>query len=161
MDMVKLMGSNFQKQRPIGYLIHEVARLMRRRFEDEAREHGLTLPQWRALAVIDSEEMITQVALASRIDADPMTVSGILDRLEKRSLIERYQHPNDSRAKLSRLTPAGIELMTMARHVGQTLYDASLDGLDEPERQALISSLSRMRDNLNNSDQMAEQQEAV
>jgi DNA-binding MarR family transcriptional regulator len=105
--------------------------------------------------------MITQVALASHIDADPMTVSGILDRLEKRGLLERYPHPNDSRAKLSRLTPDGVEMVAAARHLGKTLYDAALDGLDEAERQALISSLSRMRDNLNNTDQMAEQQEAV
>jgi MarR family transcriptional regulator for hemolysin len=37
---------------PLGYLIHEVARLMKRRFEDEARSLGITLPQWRALAQI-------------------------------------------------------------------------------------------------------------
>ncbi|KKC34674.1 MarR family winged helix-turn-helix transcriptional regulator [Devosia psychrophila] len=155
------MRSNLRTERPIGYLIHEVARMMRRRFEDEARTHGLTLAQWRALGAIDSEHMITQVALASHIDADPMTVSGILDRLEKRGLLERYPHPNDSRAKLSRLTPDGVEMVAAARHLGKTLYDAALDGLDEAERQALISSLSRMRDNLNNTDQMAEQQEAV
>lgn len=155
------MGSDLRTERPIGFLIHEVARMMRRRFEDEARTHGLTLAQWRALGVIDSEDMITQVALASHIDADPMTVSGILDRLEKRGLLERYPHPNDSRAKLSRLTPEGVAMVAAARHLGKTLYDAALDGLDEAERQALISSLSRMRDNLNNTDPMAEQQEAV
>ena len=155
------MGSDLRTERPIGFLIHEVARMMRRRFEDEARTHGLTLAQWRAIGVIDSEDMITQVALASHIDADPMTVSGILDRLEKRGLLERYPHPNDSRAKLSRLTPEGVAMVAAARHLGKTLYDAALDGLDEAERQALISSLSRMRDNLNNTDPMAEQQEAV
>ena len=36
-------------QAPLGYLIHEVARLLKRRFEDEAKTHGITLPQWRSL----------------------------------------------------------------------------------------------------------------
>ena len=46
------MKSNlsYKHQAPMGYLIHEVARLMKRRFEEEAKMHGITLPQWRVLA---------------------------------------------------------------------------------------------------------------
>ena len=53
--------------------------------------HGITLPQWRALAQISQNESMTQRALAELIDTDPMTISGMLDRLEKRGLIERYR----------------------------------------------------------------------
>src|SRR5215467_11928088 len=100
------MKPTFKREGSIGFLVHEVARLMKRRFEDEARVHGVTLPQWRALAEIAQSGGISQVALASCIDTDPMTLSGILDRLEKRGLIERYADPNDSRAKLARMTSA-------------------------------------------------------
>ena len=79
------MKPTFKKEGSIGYLVHEVARLFRRRFEDEARIHGVTLPQWRALAEIHRQEGISQVSLAGCIDTDPMTLSGILDRLEKAS----------------------------------------------------------------------------
>lgn len=156
------MHRDVQKERPIGYLVHDVARLYRRRFEEEARAHGLTMPQWRALGTIHWKEAVTQVALASYIDADPMTVSGMLDRLEKRGLIERYAHPEDSRAKLSRLTAAGLELMGDARHMGAELYQNSLVGLSEAERQAVISGLTRIRDNLVNLGPEADQEkEAV
>ena len=64
---------------PVGYLVQEVARLFRRRFEYEARIHGVTLPQWRALAEIHRQEGISQVLLAGCIDTDPMTLSGILE----------------------------------------------------------------------------------
>ena len=40
---------------PLGYLIHEVARLMKRRFEDEAQAHGITaivLPQSMAFVLL-------------------------------------------------------------------------------------------------------------
>ena len=72
------MHQEQQHHAPIGYLVHEVARLFRRRFEDEARIHGVTLPQWRALAEIHRQEGISQVSLAGCIDTDPMTLSGIL-----------------------------------------------------------------------------------
>lgn len=156
------MHPDVQKERPIGFLIHDVARLYRRRFEEEARAHGLTLAQWKALGAIHWKEAVTQVALAGYIDADPMTVSGILDRLEKRGLIERYAHPEDSRAKLSRLTNAGAELVREARHVGSELYHNSLVGLTEAEREAIISGLTRIRDNLINLGPEADQEkEAV
>jgi DNA-binding MarR family transcriptional regulator len=98
---------SFRAQLPLGYLIHEVAKLMKRRFEQEAREHDMTLPQFRILAEVWRTPGVTQAALAAAIDSDPMTVSGILDRLDKRGLLERFTNPDDSRAKLARITPEG------------------------------------------------------
>jgi MarR family transcriptional regulator, transcriptional regulator for hemolysin len=135
-------------QAPLGYLIHEVAKLLKRRFEDEAKSHGITLPQWRALAHIALHEGITQRALADAIDADPMTVSGILDRLEKRGLIDRYPAPSDSRAKLARLTAEGDEMFRKARATGLAMYQAATEGLSANEREAMKSALCKMRDNL-------------
>ncbi len=156
------MHEDAQHRAPVGYLVHEVARLFRRRFEDEARIHGVTLPQWRALAEIHRQEGISQVSLAGCIDTDPMTLSGILDRLEKRGLIERYTDPNDSRAKLARLSPAGTELVSTAKNVGRELYENALDGLSPAERDALTTGLMQIRDNLNKLDQVAaEEKEAV
>jgi DNA-binding MarR family transcriptional regulator len=139
---------DFRERAPLGYLVHEVARLLKRRFEDEARGHGITLPQWRALAMIAKRECISQVALASMIDADPMTTSGILDRLEKRGLIRREPDPADSRVKLARLTEDGQELFTIARSVGQAMYESALDGVSPDERQTVEAVLEKIRTNL-------------
>ena len=133
---------------PLGYLIHEVARLMKRRFEEQARTHGITLPQWRALAQIAQNDCISQVALASQVDTDPMTMSGILDRLEKRGLIDRFPDPADSRAKLARLTETGSALYTLARNLGRSMYDAALEGVSAADRETVETVLNRMRDNL-------------
>lgn len=138
----------YKHQAPMGYLIHEVSRLMKRRFEEEARAHGVTLPQWRVLAQIALHDGISQVGLATATDTDPMTVSGVLDRLEKRGLIDRYADPTDSRAKLARLTAEGEEVFNTARVVGLAMYEAALVGVTPEERQTVISALSKMRDNL-------------
>jgi DNA-binding MarR family transcriptional regulator len=138
----------FASALPLGYLISEVAKMMKRRFEEEARVHGITLPQWRALAEISTRTGVSQVALASCIDTDPMTLSGILDRLEKRGLIERSPDPNDSRAKLAIATEAGAELVRDVRKVGLALYEQAIDGLSADERHQLTAALTRMRENL-------------
>lgn len=133
--------------------------MLKRRFEDEAKVHGITLPQWRAMIEIWKNDEITQVALAAAIDTDPMTMSGILDRLEKRGLIERYADPKDSRAKRSRLTEAGLELVQTARNVGLGMYEKALADISEADREITVKALRRIRDNL--TAMSAEQKEAV
>jgi len=141
-------NSTMKENAPLGYLVHEVARLIKRRFEEEAKAHDITLPQWRALAQVATHDCISQRELADQIDADPMTVSGILDRLEKRGLVERYADPSDSRAKLARLTPAGEELFQTARKVGLAMYENAVAGLSPSEREVLKIGLEKMRANL-------------
>lgn len=155
---MKSSDSDFKHHAPLGYLIHEVARLLKRRFEEEAKAHGITLPQWRALAQIALKDNITQREIADSIDADPMTVSGILDRLEKRGLIDRFPDPTDSRAKLARLTPGGDQLFRKAKEVGLAMYEAATVGLSETEREVMKTALCKMRDNL--SGQSADLEEA-
>jgi DNA-binding MarR family transcriptional regulator len=139
---------DFKERAPLGYLVHEVARLLKRRFEDEARGQGLTLPQWRALAQIAKSDCISQVSLAATLDADPMTTSGILDRLEKRGLITREPDPADSRVKLARLTDDGYELFKIARSFGQAMYEAALEGVSLEERKSVETTLEKIRSNL-------------
>lgn len=155
---MKSSDSDFKHHAPLGYLIHEVARLLKRRFEEEAKTHGITLPQWKALAQIALKDNITQREIADSIDADPMTVSGILDRLEKRGLIDRFPDPTDSRAKLARLTPGGDQLFRKAKEVGLAMYEAATVGLSETEREVMKTALCKMRDNL--SGQSADLEEA-
>lgn len=143
------MGKNqFAREVPLGYLIFEVARLFRRRFEDEARDQGITMPQWKALAEIDRSPGITQVELAALTDSDPMTMSGILDRLEKRGLISRGPDPRDSRAKLARITPEGVALVAEAREVGLAIYARATEGVSADEEKLIRTALQRIRENL-------------
>lgn len=133
---------------PMAYLIHEVARLMKRRFEDEARLHDITLPQWRTLNQIAVNEGVTQSQIAANVDLDPMTMSGILNRLEKRGLIDRFPDPADSRAKLARLTADGEALLETARSIGAGMYEFALEGVSKADQAVVIAALSKMRDNL-------------
>ena len=142
-----MIKRDYKAQAPLGFLIHEVARLMKRRFEEDARLE-ITLPQWRALAHISNNDGMTQKALADAIDTDPMTISGILDRLEKRGLVERFPDPTDSRAKLARVTGDGMDVVNGGREIGIAMYEAALEGVSPEDRKTAIAVLKRMRGNL-------------
>jgi len=140
--------TSFQDDAPLGYLIFDVARLLRRHFEDEAKAHDITLPQWRALAALVKHGAKTQVMLANEIDADPMTVSGLLERMEKRGLVSRKPNPADSRAKLAEATDEGHRIFDAIKRRGLTRYEAALAGLAPHETQALEHALTKIRHNL-------------
>ncbi len=72
-----------------------------------AQEHELTPMQMHALRVLDPEAPIPMRTLAERLVCDPSNVTGIVDRLTARGLIERRDAPHDRRAKLLAITEAG------------------------------------------------------
>jgi DNA-binding MarR family transcriptional regulator len=73
-------------------------------------ELGLGFAQAHALRMLDPDEPRPMSALAERLFCDASNVTGIVDRLEKRGLVERRSAERDRRVKALTLTPAGVEL---------------------------------------------------
>src|SRR5437764_12018022 len=90
----------------IGAMMHDVARLIRRRFERRARQIGLpiTRKQARALLLIARNEGLSQAAVATMLDIEPIALVRILDRLHEEGLVERRLHPTDRRVRTLWLT---------------------------------------------------------
>ena len=132
----------------LGFLLHDVARLLRRRFEQNARDLGLTRSQWQALAYLAPNEGIQQAGLAELLEIEPVTLGRILDKLEARGLIERRPHPTDRRCKLLHLTLAAHPILATIRQLGEATRAEALAGLSAEARAALLQSLSTMKCNL-------------
>jgi DNA-binding MarR family transcriptional regulator len=132
----------------LGFLLHEVARLLRRRFEQISRDSGLTRSQWQALAYLDQNEGINQSGLAELLDVEPITLSRILDKLEACELIGRHPHPSDRRVRILRLAPAGRLKLTQARKLGEIARCEALTGLSEAEGLRLLETLKVLKFNL-------------
>lgn len=58
----------------LGFLLHDVARLLKKRFDQKARGSGLTRSQWRVLACLSQNEGINQTGLAELLDFEPITL---------------------------------------------------------------------------------------
>ena len=64
------------ERKHFGYVIHDLARLLRRQFDAAAQQHELTMPQWRVIGQLSLTNGVSQVSLAGLCDTDPMTISG-------------------------------------------------------------------------------------
>src|SRR5712691_392367 len=97
----------------IGAMLYDVARMMRRRFERRARQTGLpiTRQQARALMHIARNEGLSQAAIATMLDIEPIALVRLLDRLHEEGLVERHPHPTDRRVRTLWLTPLAWDVI--------------------------------------------------
>ncbi len=71
---------------------------------------GLSIWQWRVLAILGPEDGLTAGAIASRAAMDKMAVSRAVSGLLKRNLVSRTLSPDDGRARVLRLTSDGAAI---------------------------------------------------
>ena len=84
----------------LGFLIHDAARLLRKRFEAKGSAYGLSAAQWRLLVRLVKEEGVAQARLAELLEIEPISVSRLLDRMEEGGWIERRPDASDRRVRM-------------------------------------------------------------
>jgi DNA-binding MarR family transcriptional regulator len=129
-------------------LLHDVARLLRTRFDQRARSKGMTRAQWVILARVSANPGLSQNELASILEVEPITVGRLIDRLESRRMVERRPDPTDRRIwRLHLLSGAEpvLEEISKARDV---LGDQLLCGVDPALRTKMVDALLKMKNNL-------------
>jgi DNA-binding MarR family transcriptional regulator len=138
-----------KSQPSVAFLLHDVARLMRARFDAHARILGTTRQQWRLLMNLAREgEGRTQAELADALDVERITLCRMIDRLAESGLVERRPDPSDRRVwRIHLLEPAHAIIDELAG-IGSRLEEETLGVLDSDERTALVGQLERLRDGL-------------
>ena len=132
----------------IGLLLIDVARILRKRFDQNCRGTGLTRAQWQVLSSLYHSEGMTQGALAERLEVEPITIGRIIDRLEAAGMLERRPHPTDRRAWQLYLLPAAHPVLETLKGIAAETRAELLAGLSEDDVQTVITLLNRMKDNL-------------
>src|ERR1700730_2123251 len=102
----------------LGFLLHEVARLLKRLLGRRARGSGLTRGHWQVLAYRSLHEGINQSGLAELLETEPIPLGRIVDKLQTFELVERRPDPSDRRAWLLHLTPAAGPKLTLLHRLG-------------------------------------------
>jgi MarR family transcriptional regulator, transcriptional regulator for hemolysin len=129
-------------------VLHDVARMLRTRFDQLARASGMTRAQWIILARLDRQPGMSQNELAGICEVEPITVGRLVDRLEARGLVERRADPSDRRVRRLHLLPAAkpfLEEIVGTRHF---MTEKAVAGLSNSERERLIDSLLHIKNNL-------------
>jgi DNA-binding MarR family transcriptional regulator len=117
--------------------------------EVEAMGSDLTPVQYAALLSIQSHPGIDQITLAGQIAYDRTTITGVIDRLERKGLVIRAVNDADRRARELRITSDGAELLRRIQPAVNAAQDVLLSGLSADEGRHLMRLLRKAIDAVN------------
>ena len=132
----------------IGFLIADVGRLLRKRFDQRARDLGLTRSQWQVLAYLARNEGLSQAATADLLDIEPITLSRQVDRMEQAGWVVRTAHPSDRRVRLLLMTDQARAILDRMRAIGRCVIDEALEGLSGDDIHHMTQGLEHLRTTL-------------
>ncbi|MFJ4778958.1 MarR family winged helix-turn-helix transcriptional regulator [Streptomyces sp. NPDC088762] len=123
-------------------LIGDVVARYHMEYENAAASHQLTGAQARVLNLLALEPLPMR-RIAQKLRCEPSNVTGIIDRLESRGLVERRPDPADRRVKLAAPTEEGVQTADRLRE-SLDFAREPLAGLSTAERAVLRDLLKRM-----------------
>lgn len=108
---------------------------------------GLSISGYNLLCILQQQESeclplheIGRLMVTSRAN-----ITGLVDQLSKRGLVERVPHPSDRRVKYARLCPRGRELLERQRPLQVEFKNRLAESLSEEERNTLCGLLRKWR----------------
>lgn len=128
----------------------EVLRSLRRIFHAVdrhsrlARQYGLTEPQAICLNAVKRAGEVNPGQLARSVSLSPPTVTGILDRLERRDLVKRERIARDKRQVTVRLTHAGEKLLEQSPPSLQEQFKKRLSALPGCDQRRIAEALEEV-----------------
>ena len=134
--------------RNFGFILHDVARLLRITFDRRIKELGLTRSQWWVLTHLFRNDGITQSELADWLEIERPTLGRLLDRLEANGWVKRVAHSQDRRAKRVFLTNEVSPALRAMRNIAAGVRTDALLGLNPDEQEAFVDTLLTIKANL-------------
>ena len=118
----------------IGYMLSDVARLMRTVFDRRMRELGLTRGQWLVLTRLYRRPGSSQTELADMLEIDRASAGRMIDRMEKNGWVERRADAGDRRINRLHLTGDARQVHADMWSVAEATVDDALSPLSAVER---------------------------
>jgi len=149
-DALRLAADDAASGRTFGFLVQDVARLLKRHFERRARQNGLPLTRRQATVIIyiSRHEGVSQAEVAAWLNIEPIALVRLLDKLCEEGLVERRAHPTDRRVRTLWLTDAAQPVLERILEINQVVRGEAFVGLPDTARDALVEALVLVRDNL-------------
>lgn len=136
-----------------GSLVTDVTRLMRKHFDRRAVRFRMTRAQWRALKRLSRNEGMRQNELAEQLEMEPIAIGRVIDRLQKAGFVERRADPADRRAWRLHLTARAHGVVDDMEQISSELLREAQRGVSAAQMKAMMSTLTRMKNNLHALDQ--------
>ena len=153
--MAKGIQAEIQQTKPFPGLedeamvsLHRTADQLQGRFSDMLKPYGLSPTQFNALRILRGAGQAGRACseIAERmVNRDP-DITRLLDRLERRGLAARSREGRDRRVIITRITPAGLELLRGLDRPIEEFNRKQLGHLSDPQLRALVKLLEVVRE---------------
>jgi DNA-binding MarR family transcriptional regulator len=124
------------------WLAYRAAEALGEAFNKVSRDAGLAdLRDWLVLALISDGADRPQLEIATHLGIDRSTLVPLLDRLEQNGLLVRTVSVRDRRARIPRVTPAGLEIVKKVAIAREAAINERLAALPPSQRAAFHATL--------------------
>jgi DNA-binding MarR family transcriptional regulator len=134
--------------RNFGFLLNDVARLLRTAYDRRIKALGLTRSQWWVLTHLFRGDGVSQTELAETLEIEKPTLGRLLDRLEAKGWVRREHDARDRRVWRVHLTDAVEPALRTMRAVAADLRRDALAGMSAAERERFVNALLAIKSNL-------------
>jgi len=134
-----------EDERHIGFLISDVARLMRTAFDRRVRRLGLTRSQWLVINRLHRRPGATQSELADMLEVEKATAGRMVDRMEKKGWVARRPDASDRRVNRLFLTAEADLIQVQLAQIADRTVDDALELLSVREREQFSLWMRRVK----------------
>jgi MarR family transcriptional regulator, transcriptional regulator for hemolysin len=134
-----------EEERHIGFLISDVARLLRTAFDRRVRGLGLTRSQWLVINRLHRRPGATQSELAEMLEVEKATAGRMVDRMEKRGWVTRRPDAADRRVNRLFLTADADLIQVRLAQIAERTVDDALALLSACEREQFSEGMRRVK----------------
>jgi DNA-binding MarR family transcriptional regulator len=104
---------------------------------NELNKGNVSFPQFFLLTYLSSEEYLTMSDIAKKMGHSTAAATGLVDRLEKLSYVDRVHAAEDRRKIMVRITAKGVELVSKMRTEIANDLVGILAGMDEDQAETV------------------------
>ncbi len=137
---------SLQLENQLCFRLYSLTKLMNRHYSPVLKKLGLTYSQYIVMLVLwennNTSSAISVKHLGEKLDLDSGTLSPLLKRLEKQTLITRFRSNKDERSVEVKLTSSGCELKAQAQDIPAKMF--SVTGMSMDDLQNLNSQLDNL-----------------
>src|SRR4051812_39341411 len=137
------LSSESEEERHIGFLISDVARMMRTAFDRRVRALGLTRSQWLVTNRLHRRPGATQSELAEMLEVEKATAGRMVDRMEKKGWVVRRGDAGDRRGNRLHLTREALLIQGRLAQIADRTIDDALALLSSGDRRVTRLPLTR------------------
>jgi DNA-binding MarR family transcriptional regulator len=129
-------------------LMAKLHRSLRRNYDRQLKNFGLTPCQFEVLMTLWSEDGIVLGELRRRVSRDGPTITGVVDRMEKKMLVKRTRDPHDRRVVKVHLTSKGENMKEDLERTKKQVMEKITKSLSLKDMNLLVSLMEKMMRNV-------------